>query len=96
MKQDPGLKFSRKQNKDVSTLTEIYINDDQIHHIRVNWLGPMLFSPGDSHRKRLHVLLLPGREGITETDTNPKNRFMSFKVTHSNDRFFLHFCTSRA
>ena len=32
------------------------------------------------------VLLHLGLEGITEADTNPKGRFVSFKVTPSNDR----------
>ena len=32
------------------------------------------------------VLLPLGLEGITEVDTDPKGRFVFFKVTHSNDR----------
>ena len=31
-------------------------------------------------------LLHLGLEGITEVDTNPKRRFVSFQVTHSNAR----------
>ena len=49
LKQDLELEFCRKQNKGSSILTEININNDQIHHIRDNWLGPIFFSPGDSH-----------------------------------------------
>ena len=37
----------------------------------------------------LLVLLHPGLESITEVDTDPKERFVSFKVTPSNDRVLL-------
>ena len=30
-------------------------------------------------------LLHPGLEGVTEVDTDPKERFLSFKVTTSNE-----------
>ena len=49
-------------------------------------LGPIIFSTGDSHTKGMIFLLHPGLEGITEVDTDPKGRFVSFKVTPSNDR----------
>ena len=71
---------------DVSILTETHINLDQIHHIRNNWLGAIFFSPGDSHTKGLLVLLHLGLEGVTEDDTDPKERFVFFKVTPCNDR----------
>ena len=77
------MSFAEK-NKDISILTETHINNDQIHHqihIRNNWLGPIFFSPGDSHTKGSFVLLHPGLEGITEVDTDPKGVFVSFKVT---------------
>ena len=45
LKQNLALGFCRNQNKDFSILTETHINLDQIHHIRNNWLGPILFSP---------------------------------------------------
>ena len=35
-----------KWKKWISILTETYINHDQIHHTRNNWLSPILFSPG--------------------------------------------------
>ena len=44
-------------------------------------MGPIFFSPGDSHTKRLLVLLHLSLEGITEVDTDPKDMFVSFKVT---------------
>ena len=47
---------------------------------------PVFFSPGDSHTKGLLVLLHLGLEGITEVNTDSKGRFVSFKVTLSNDR----------
>ena len=45
----------------------------------------MFFPTGDIHTKRLLVLLL-FLEGVTEVDTDPEGRFVSFHVTHSNDR----------
>ena len=82
--------LQKKTPKDISILTETHINHDQIHHqihiIRNNWLGPIFFSPGDSHTKGLLALLHLGLEGVTEVDTDPKGRFVSFKVTPSNDR----------
>ena len=74
------------KKKDISILTETHINHDKIHHIRNSWLGTIFFTPGYSHTKELLVLLHPGLEGITEVDTDPKGRFVSFKVTPSNDR----------
>ena len=71
---------------DVSILTETHISLDQIHHIRNNRLGAIFFSPGDSHTKGLLVLLHLGLEGVTEVDTDPKRKFVSFKATPSNDR----------
>ena len=85
LKQNPALQFCRNRNKDVSILTKTHINLDQIHHIRNNWLGAIFFPPGDSHRKGLFVLLHLGLEGVTEFGTDPKGRFMFFKVTPSND-----------
>ena len=86
LKQDLALEFCRNQNKVIIILTNTHINHDQIHHIRNKWLGPIFFSPGDSHTKRLLVLLHLVLEGITEEDTDPKERFVSFKVTPSYDR----------
>ena len=86
LKQNLVLQFCKNQNKDVIILTETHISLDQIHHIRNNWLGAIFFSPGDSHTKGLLVLLRLGLEGVTQVDTDPKGRFVSFKVTPSNDR----------
>ena len=86
LKQNLALEFCRNQNKNVSILTETHINLDQIHHTRNNWLGPIFFSPGDSHTKGLLVLLRLGLEGVTQVGTDPNGRFVSFKVTLSNDR----------
>ena len=41
-----ALEFCRNQNKVISILTETYINHDQIHHIRNNWVGSKFFSLG--------------------------------------------------
>ena len=86
LKQNLALQFCKNGNKDVSILTETHINLDQIHHIRNNWLGAIFSSPGDSHIKGLLLLLHLGLEGIIEVTTDPKERFVSFKVTPSNDR----------
>ena len=91
LKQDLALEFCRKQNKYISILTETHIKHDQILHIRHNWLGPIFLSPGSSHTKGLIALLHPGLEGVTEVDTDPKGRFVSFMVTLSINRV-LCFC----
>ena len=85
LKQDLALEFCRNQNKVIRILTETHVNHDQIHHIRNNLLGPVFFSPGDSHTKAMLSLLHLGLEGITEVDTDPKGRFVSFKVINSNE-----------
>ena len=48
LKQDMELEFGGNQNKVISILIETHINNDQIHHIRNDWLGSSFFSPGDS------------------------------------------------
>ena len=53
--------FSKKQNKDVSILTETNINHDQLDKIRNNLLEPFFHSSGDNHR--LLVLTHLGLEG---------------------------------
>ena len=78
--------FCGEKNKDISILTKIHINHDQIHDKRNNWLSPIFFSPADSHTKWLLVLIHLGLQGITVVDTDPKVRFVSFKVILSNDR----------
>ena len=45
----------------------------------------MFFSPGDNHTQEMLFVLCLGLEGITEVDTDPERRFMSFKVTSSNE-----------
>ena len=51
LKQDLALEFRRNQSKVICILTETHISHDQIHHIKNNWLGPIFFSPGESHTK---------------------------------------------
>ena len=88
------LSFAQRKNKD-SILTETHINHDQTQHkihIRNNWLGPIFFSPEDSHTKGLLVLLHLGLECITEVDIDTKGGFVSpGYYTPSNDRV-LSFC----
>ena len=56
------------------------MNHDQIHHTKNNRSGPIFFSPGDSHIEGLLFLLHLGLKGVTEVDTDPKGRFVSFTV----------------
>ena len=91
LKQDLALDFYRKQNMYISILTETHIKHDEILHIRNSWLGPIFLSPGSSHTKAFIAQLHPGLEGVTEVDTDPKEIFVSFKVTLSNNRV-LCFC----
>ena len=55
-----------------NTLLNIYIK---------RCFGPIFFFLGNSHTKGSLVQLHPALEGITEGDTDPKERFVSFKVT---------------
>ena len=48
-------------------------------------MGLIFFSPGDTHTKGMLFLLHLGLKGVTEVDTDPKERFVSFKVTTSNE-----------
>ena len=84
LKQDVAPEFCRNEKSVISILTETHINHDKIHYTRNNWLGPIFFSPGDIDTKRMPFLLHLGLEDITEVDTDPKGRFVSFKVTTSN------------
>ena len=43
-------------------------------------MGPISFSPGDSYTKVSLILLHSGLEGINGVETDPKWRFVSFKV----------------
>ena len=86
LKQNLALQFCGNRNKDISILTETHINLDQIQHIGNSLLDAIFFSSGDSHTKGLLALLHLGFEGVTEIDTDPKGRLVSFKVTHSKDK----------
>ena len=86
LEQNLALKFCRKQDKYISILTETHIKHDQILHIRSNWLGPIFLSPGRSHTQGLIAQLHPGLEGVTEVDTDPKERFVSSKIILPNNR----------
>ena len=77
------LNFAETKTK---SSTETHINHDQIHNIRNSWLGPIFYSPGDSHTKGFLALLYLGLEGITKVDTDPKGRFVCFNVTPSKHR----------
>ena len=86
MKENLALQFYRDQNKDFIFLNKTHINHNQIQHIRNNWLGSIFFTPEVSQIKALLIFLHLGLEGLTEVDTDLKRRFVSFKITPSNDR----------
>ena len=88
LKEGLVLEFCRKQNRGNIILTETHINHDKIHQIINNWLGPIFLSPRNIHTKVLLGQLHTGLEGVTEVDTDPKGRFVSFKITPSNNRVF--------
>ena len=81
LKQDLALEFCRSQNKDICILSETNINQEQIHQIRNNSLGLIFISWRYSFKR-----VTPGFDEVTEIDTDPKGRFVSFKVTPSKDR----------
>ena len=83
LKQDWNLNFTETQKN--SSLFETHINHDQINHIRNNYWAPTFLSW--IYTKGMFFLFHLGLEGITEVDADPKGRFVSFKVTPSNDRF---------
>ena len=83
---ESGTWILQKPKKVLSILTEAHINHDQIHHARNNWLGPIFLSSGDSHTKGMLFLLHLTLEGITDVDTDPRGRFVSSKVTSSNQK----------
>ena len=90
LKQDLALEFCRKQNKYIGILTETHVNHDQMCQTRNNWLG-LSFSPLEiGLLSQLH----PGLEGVTEVDTDPKGRFVSFKVALSNNKVLCVSATS--
>ena len=80
VKQEIALEFCRSQNKDISILAESHIGQNQIHQIENKWLGPIIFAPGDTFSKGILILLHPGFDDITDVDTDPKGRFVSFRV----------------
>ena len=86
LKQDLALEFCRKQNKCISILTETHVTHDQIRQIKINWLGPIFFSPGNSHTKGLLSQFHLGLEGVTEVYTDLKGRFVLFRVTLYNNK----------
>ena len=60
-------------------------NNDQIQHIRNNWLA-LSFSLLESHSEGLLVLLLVLFHSSPSDHIDPRERFVSFKVTPFNDR----------
>ena len=72
--QNLALEFCRKQNKDISVLTEINVNHNQIYHTKNNCSSPIFFSPRDSHAEGLLALIHSDLEGVTDVNTDPKRK----------------------
>ena len=72
------LQQKTQKNKDISTLLKLIST--------MIWVGAHFFSPRDIHAKGLLVLFYLGLEGINDFDINPKGRFVSVKLTPSNNR----------
>ena len=52
-------------------------------------MGPIYFSPGDTYANGMLFLLHLGIEGVTEVGIDPKERFLSFKVSTSKQSSLL-------
>ena len=89
VKQEITLEYCRNQNEDICILSETNINHEQIHQIRNNWLRPFFFSPGDTFSKGILTLLHLGLLDVTEIDSDPNGRFVSFKVALLMKEFFV-------
>ena len=89
LKHDLSLEFCRNQVKVISISTETHINHNPIQHNRNNWLGPIFFSPGDSHTKGMLFLLHLGLEGIWCWRHWSKREFCVLNITPSNESFLL-------
>ena len=89
LKQDLALEFCRNQEKVVSILTKTHINHDLIQHKRNNWLGPIFFSPGDSHTEGMLFILHLGFEGIWGWRHWSKREVCVLKVTPFNESSLL-------
>ena len=94
VKQETVIEFCKSQNKDICILTETHIDNEQIHQIKNNWLGPVFISPGDIFSKGILILLHPGFPDVTEVDSDPNGRFISFKVAPFDDRFLCVYALS--
>ena len=70
------------------------LKQDQINYIRNNWLGSIFFSAVDSQSEELVALLYLVLATITDVDTDLRGRFVSFKVTPSNDRVLCVYVSS--
>ena len=46
--------------------------------IKNSWMGPIFLPPGNGHTKGLLALFHLGLKGVTEVDTDPKGRFVTF------------------
>ena len=75
-----GTWIFKKPKKVIGILTGTHINHDKIHHTRNNCLGPIFFSPGESHTKIMLFLLHLGLEDITEVDTEVYSLSWEFSV----------------
>ena len=83
LKQDLAPEFYRNQKK--SSVFELKLISTMIRYTIQETIFPIFFSPGDSHTRGMFFLLHLGLECVTEVDTDPKERFVSFKVSTCNE-----------
>ena len=88
--------FCRSQNKDIPILTESHINQDQIHQLRNNCLGPSYLAISQEHCTNqvtitLMTALLPDRVTFIfysrEIVTAPGNRIYLFSFPQESFHF---------
>ena len=63
------------------------MNHDPIQHKRNNWLGPIFFSPLVTQKKYFFCFIWVLK--VSEVHTDSKGRFVSYKVTPSNESSLL-------
>ena len=75
-----------KPKKVISILTKTHINHNQIHYTKNNWLGSSFSLLEIVIQKECYLCFI---WDITEVDADPEGKFVSFKVTTSNEGFLF-------
>ena len=83
LKQELAPEFCQNQKK--TSLFQLKLISTMIKYTIARNKTLIISSPGDSHTKGMLFLLHLSLEGVTEVDTHPKGRLVSFKVTTPNE-----------